>query len=545
MTQAWKGRQRVLWGGVAFGLCLAIDALMLHSVWLVTEIAPGQFQRGYFERLGAEIGVATDTRTAPDMIPAFVVTADGGLGIAPGMSVVLPLQGEVGYALAADHRLAPYVLFGEHARDRAQLVAPHTLAWQDGALAILPWQARPWREDAGRLERMQTACADPAGAPAALTVRLESGHLHLGYGRCALTAPWPATEHGAALAALAGPDWLRVARDPIWHLTHRVEWIVLALVLIKVTTLWWALGAPSAIAASSALGLAAWVVPVPAILTWPLMLAAGLAAAAVRLVGLGLRRLPRCWWWPALAAGLGALAWAGWRLAAPLPPPLLVETDPPNHRGDACAVIGYSTVKGEGLRLDHSGLRRYLDERCDRCRHEVTGLFAGGETLTWARDEYCRSPRTLGAGGQVTFLGGVNDDLFSGVFSLPRLFVGGRRSIDAWRQSQSGSVRASLDRLDQQAAALETLIACARDRGAGFLFLHDLLVTDLPAGREAERTAMRDRRKQIVTAAGGQFVDLQQAFGEEIGIHWFNDFVHLSLIGHERAAALACPPPRH
>ena len=47
-------------------------------------------------------------------------------------------------------------------------------------------------------------------------------------------------------------------------------------------------------------------------------------------------------------------------------------------------------------------------------------------------------------------------------------------------------------------------------------------------------------RRAAVEAAGGTFVDLFEVFGPEAGVSWFNDYVHPSLLGHERIAELAC-----
>jgi hypothetical protein len=43
-----------------------------------------------------------------------------------------------------------------------------------------------------------------------------------------------------------------------------------------------------------------------------------------------------------------------------------------------------------------------------------------------------------------------------------------------------------------------------------------------------------------VQEAGGTFVDLRADVEGEAGVAWFNDYVHLSSIGHRRAAEAAC-----
>src|SRR5204862_325554 len=54
-----------------------------------------------------------------------------------------------------------------------------------------------------------------------------------------------------------------------------------------------------------------------------------------------------------------------------------------------------------------------------------------------------------------------------------------------------------------------------------------------PASRAAARRA-------AVEGAGMTFIDLLDAFGDEVGVAWFNDYVHLSQVAQERIAALAC-----
>jgi hypothetical protein len=140
----------------------------------------------------------------------------------------------------------------------------------------------------------------------------------------------------------------------------------------------------------------------------------------------------------------------------------------------------------------------------------------------------------------VAFLGGVNDDLLSGVLSIARLFIVGGLGPEAWERNQAQAAAAARAKLDAQLASLAGLIECTEKRRAGFVFLHDFLIGDLPGGRGSDRNAMLATRRTFIEQHGGTFVDLHDAFRDEIGIAWFNDFVHFSRIGHERIAALAC-----
>jgi hypothetical protein len=276
-------------------------------------------------------------------------------------------------------------------------------------------------------------------------------------------------------------------------------------------------------------------------MVWPLTVVLGIGGALLRLSVLGLRRIPRRARVPvvvaaaALAAGLFA---SRTKEEETFPPIVHVHGEP--ARADRCAILGYSTVKGEGLRHESGGIRAFLDEDCAGCRQTTAGRFAGGETLAWVRDAFCASEPAFGGQGLVTFLGGTNDDFFTGMLSLPRLFIASGQGSTQWRQNVTAAAAASRKRLDVQTSAIATLGRCIQSRGARFLFLHDFLATDLRGGRDPDRAAMVAARRGAVEAAGGKFVDLFEVLGPEAGVSWFNDYVHPSLLGHERIAELAC-----
>jgi len=537
--------------GVVFVLCCAADAFVLRTVWIGKQPALGQFGRGYFETFADGVSLAIDGAIRPDTIPTFLLTDGGDLGVPPGMTAVAPLTPGVDYILAADSPLAAYIVIGAEAPvtpvaahesihpGEARLVGGRTLSLRDSRLALEAWDpARPWREDADRLTALRRACALPDGG-LALAVTAVNGRLDIRLGRCAASEPLPSQR--PLLAALAGPAWLTITRHPGWMQERRIQWPVLAAIVLKVGTIWWGLGAPSAVAVSAALGLAAWRMPLPATLTWPLTLAVGLVAAALRAGVRILRKLPSQMRVPAVLA-VGLLAAGKVALDAMQPDyfPPITRAHAAHGESDACAVIGYSTVKGEGLRREHGGIRWDLDESCERCRAKTAGLFAGGETLDWARKAYCSSARSFGANGQVIFWGGANDDFLTGLLAIAQLMVVAPQGIGPWHNNQVSASAASLARIDLQVSALDGLMQCVRTRGARFLFLHDFLVTDLLNGRGADRTAMLARRRTAVETAGGTFIDLLEVFGPQAGISWFNDYVHPSLIAHERIADLVC-----
>jgi hypothetical protein len=323
---------------------------------------------------------------------------------------------------------------------------------------------------------------------------------------------------------------------------------VLLAIAVKTAALWWSVGPLSVLALAALLLGAAIVKPIAATLTWPLLFAIGLLGVILRLAAIGLSYLRPRWRVPAAAIALASAAYfIGVKLETMKPhsPATILHTREARGEPDLCAVIGYSTAGGASLRgsLEQRGLRgvrSFLDMQCPRCSGATGAIAGSGETLDWMKEAYCSSPSSFGGNGQVVFLGGANDDFLWGVTTVARLFIVGQRSVDAWRSSQAPATAASLARIDEQVSAIDGLVRCARDRGASFLFLHDFLVTDLTGGREPDRAAMLARRRQAVEAAGGTFVDLFDTFSAEAGVSWFNDYVHPSLVAHERIADLAC-----
>jgi hypothetical protein len=540
--------------GATFVLCCAADGFVLRGVLTSRDVARQQFRRGYFERFSDEVGLALDTAVRPEMIPTFQMARDGALGIPPGMVAVLPLGTGTRYESRSNSSCTPYVVFGHEAPvtavangppvspGEARLVGARTLALSDGRLALVEWDpVRPWREDSARLCALRDACV-PAGEGTALELAATDDRLEIRLGSCSLAEPRAFRRESPPLVgALAGADWLTVARRPGWETERQVVWPLLAGIAVKVTATWWGAGITSAAAVSLALAGAAVWMPVPATLVWPVTVLFGVAAALLRLSVRGLRRIPRRARVPVvvvaatLAAGLFA---SRANQADPFPPIVHIHGEP--ARADRCAVLGYSTVKGEGLRHESGGIRSFLDEDCGGCRQTTAGLFAGGETLAWVRDAFCGSEPAFGARGLVTFLGGTNDDFFTGMLSIARLFIVSGRGSELWRDSVTAAAAASRGRLEVQTSAIASLGRCIQSRGAQFLFLHDFLATDLLGGRDQDRAAMLAARRAAVETAGGTFVDLFEVLGAEAGVAWFNDYVHPSLLGHERIAELAC-----
>jgi hypothetical protein len=537
-----------------FVLCCAADLFVLRPVWFEREIPSGQFRRGYFELLDERIGIALDNAIRPSLIPTYVATDDGNLAVPPGMVAVVPLADGEQVELVVDSTWAPYAAIGEEAplqplpqagvesaSGEAQLAHPRVLSLQGGRLTLVDWDlGRPWRDDRARLPALRDACAAGETTPR-LVLSRNAEQLEMRFGSCASAETLASSDSTILLAAIAGPGWIVVERRPGWQQSYRVLWPVVAAVLLKVSALWWGAGVASAVATSAVLAGAATLIPVAAILTWPLLLIAGIAASFVRGLVRILRPLTRRQRIAAALAGTAAAGAVAMWLVSGEPTELGPSWTRTPENPETCAVIGYSTAEDEGLRQEHGGLRWILNGHCAPCQDRTPPSFAfGGATLAWLGDAFCSTRSSFGRDGHVFFIGGANDDFLTGVTGLARMFVVGRQGPAAWSRNQASAAAASLAKIGEQTAMLANLVRCSRSRGADFLLLHDFLVTDLVDGRTRDRAAMLSARRDAVLAEGGKFVDLLDAFEDEAGVSWFNDFVHFSVLGHGRIADRAC-----
>jgi hypothetical protein len=172
--------------------------------------------------------------------------------------------------------------------------------------------------------------------------------------------------------------------------------------------------------------------------------------------------------------------------------------------------------------------------------------------LDWTRREICSSAVDANVKAVVA-IGGNNDDMLwaqgpvdylrHAAAMLRFAGVAYTRTVRpaALSQTMDALAASALHVGDDQAIALGAAAECARERGARFVFVHDLFVQDLAAGRSPTRRALLERRRQAVAADGQErfFVDALEAF-PEIGISWFNDMRHPSLIGHRKIAERIC-----
>jgi hypothetical protein len=230
-------------------------------------------------------------------------------------------------------------------------------------------------------------------------------------------------------------------------------------------------------------------------------------------------------------------------------------TEVGNDSGARCRLVGYSPVANAQLRTE-SGVSSMLAQ-CPACSGGLEIAARHGGRLDWTRRQVCSSEPSAGPQAIVA-IGGNNDDMLwargpggyvrdvaamlrfgSAVYARtvrPDYLL---RTLDAFAVSATGAA-------DEQEAALRAATQCAHDRGARFVFFHDTFIQDLAAGRSPTRQSLLERRRHAVQPDGHErfFVDALEAF-PEMGVSWFNDMRHPSLIGHRKIAERMCDILQH
>src|SRR5262249_15653274 len=142
-----------------------------------TGLVPGQLQRGYFEPIGLDVGLALEDDAGDDIFPNLGRDRDGDVSVPPGTSAVLPLDVPGGYHIVAQGgSLPPNVAFGFATHPVAGSIQPEPARPQppdtvfgngqqldilSGRLGLVPWDvAHPWRVVSERLQRLTRACSD-------------------------------------------------------------------------------------------------------------------------------------------------------------------------------------------------------------------------------------------------------------------------------------------------------------------------------------------------------------------------------------------------
>ncbi|MDX2167117.1 MAG: hypothetical protein SF182_08645 [Deltaproteobacteria bacterium] len=540
---------RRLAGGALLLLAVGLDLTLLSPYLRSTSLQPHQMRRAYYEPADGGIAVMLDEQRAGYITDVMVGPRDE-LQVPAGRTVAIPLAPgrALRVATLAPDR-APYVVVGR-ATEReggpfTEAVVPVLAA--DGSFAARDWDlGRPWADDRDWLRQMEARCQPAEAGVMTVEGSVDGAALRLGACRGTLAPPG------------SGPLWLLVVAGPqpatatwsgsAWRQVTEVQWGLIGLVVGRIALLALAIGAgPTAVTGAALLAVAKLARP-EAVLAWYASLPLAVALAVAALV---LRRWPR----------RRALAWASGALVLALQVGAVLGAVARfdlgsfgkqyfTRSGDAaCAIVGYSTVRGDTLRHGTGGMVERLDVTCPRCRGRAARFSREAQTLHWIRALVCGPDFPAQAGGEVVFVGGGNDDLFYRPASLGQTI---RDLATVLRMATAPlyatEFQAFFDRVTQrvvgtiaeQQADIRAIAACAEAKGRRFRFVHDFLVYDLETGRSADRARTFAARRDAALAAHADFVDLGAAFGATAGVAWFHDFIHPSGVGQAQIADLLC-----
>jgi hypothetical protein len=542
-------------GALATGLALvalALDLGLLAPLLTVSEVALQQTQRIYYEpRPDGGLAIMTDDQQG-GYVTDIAVDAQGRLEIPAGRTIAVALAPDdtvTVRTLATD--LAPYLALATAVGDGPRAEVRHATIVRaiDGALVPEAWDAtRSWSADRDWLRQLAEHCrVDP---PVEATVRAQNGGVAIRIGSCAGLVPLTHTSANPPLLLIAtGPHAAVAARTPAgWAQTTTVQWPLVGVAVLRLGLLVFAIGSgPTAMLAATLCAAGLWSRP-EAILTWLITLPFIIAAAVGRLIA---RRAP----------ARRGLIWSGAAIVLALQIAAIVTAvavfdigtfgkQRITHAGDdACAIVGYSTVRGDALRWGTDGLVERLNQACARCRERTARFSREAQTLRWVHEEVCAAAFPSAAGGEVVFVGGGNDDLFYRPSRLSQLlgdFITVVRtslrpiSATEWATVFGHASERAVATIDDQTADIRAIGLCATARGRRFHFVHDFLIWDLEGGRTPPRQQTFAARRAAVEAAGGEFIDLYAEFGQRAGVAWFNDFIHPSGVGHQMIADLLC-----
>lgn len=472
------------------------------------EVERGELEVGYFEDVRGRWALALSPEMPHDLWPTLALDRLDRVAIPPGMTAAVPLDEGASLQFEADGPMPlPYVVLGRRAADSVKMLSNPLMMSADATAATwTPWVLdAPWSADAQRLARLADRCG-LAGAGRHMRAQRSGAQVTLTIGRCVThwSAGPPARRDTILVALVAGPGWGFIERsDRPWRAAR--SWRAMAALLA------------GAIAVTAGLDV--------------LLRRRRHAGRALLALSLG------------ACLATAAAVWFTRPSAEPSPRYDL------NSARNRCLVLGYSTVAGVGLRSDVDRVDRVLGKDSTVCAHQVGQVARSGATLPTIAHLLQATRSALQQGARVVFIGGTNDDLMysrhcsGAVPSLPAVRVlyhllTQQPGTPHWTRTIDQAAQASDSCFERQRQQLQDAVRTVRGAGASFLYVHDMLVTDLPDGRSALRQGMLDRRRDAVQQQGGTFVDLQQQFAGRAGVAWFSDFVHLSAIGHRQMAQL-------
>jgi hypothetical protein len=561
---------------------LLFNGVVMRSLLIQDEFTPGELKAGSFDVLAGKTTLFLDDTFLNELYPLIDLYAGGELGIPPGYSAAFPLKPMLEYRVRSiSQPTAPYVVLGTalplpsstrldrqtgdppRPPNASYLVDAKVLGVNtEGGLELRPWDPDlAWRVDARWLSALSSTCL-AADQPLELSVRMDREKMTLRLGRCAGETTWTGT-NGATpmLAVVTGPYSVIVEKTPEpWSHRSRVVHSDIAtltqvLLVIHAAVAAIAVGLVSALMVAVSLAAASLMFPFEAALIWVFMGVLSVFVVFGRLVHkLGLV------WGGMLAVALLATVTLVWRGESRLPPQRLDLSRAAFDAGKGsprCVLTGYSTVADAGLHYATPGIFGWLDTACNACAGGTTRIAWRGGAFSQIRDTICADGGPVGAGQQIVFMGGVNDDfqlplraesswdrlrgyLLAGriMFSLREL----PKTIAAFDAAQTVMVSIETARRNfaGEAVMIRQAIDCAHRLGAQLWFFHDYVASDLVAGPPPGRAFLLEQRRSAVESSQGRFVSLIDATNDRAGVSWFNDIVHLSAIGHKEVGQLIC-----
>jgi hypothetical protein len=558
--------------------CSGLGLVGAYRFYTPDRSPPFQFWIGYFEEAATAPTLVLDRGGYHDVFPGVQFGDDGALNLPPGTVAAVALGGNQSYVVTTDSReLAPDCVLGAGDRpDRGvtdepfrtpasgsesmpatRLTGGRTLAVVDGRLALTPWDpGAPLTRDRLRLAALRSLCAEADGT-CRLVVREDGSRMSLVLGRCRVDEDGGAAAgESRVMAVLAGTEWTILESSTSKGNSGLVdgERLATAFRVIVVTSLVSiaGFGRPVALTMFVFLVLASWYfAPVYVAATLCLGALIGLVIAIARAARWLLRRSSARIRYGTIGASALAVALLVWQHSGPTGVVERLRADRASNTAwsPRCVLVGYSTAADSALRTRAHGTAARLRDACVTCEHRVAHYAAGGETFDMIRDVACAADAPLRPGTQMIFLGGTNDDLVFALFRRPLGYL--RAVLDALRPNSHGTTRVMTDLVDfagraslAEFPAQETLLReameCLSARGATLLYLQDFMVIDVTRGRSPARAEMVRRRRALVESFGGVFVDLLETHGDRVSVAWFNDYIHLSSVGHQRVGETAC-----
>jgi hypothetical protein len=550
--------------GVSLWLvCLALQLGAVRNMWIEPRVPHDQIFRGVFEDPHGRPELALTECCGDEFFPGPGLDARGAIAVSPGMIAVFNLGGGGTFVVKTDESIpAPYVVFGTKraAAGVEWLSDARRIDVGDAGLELVAWDGgQPWHADA----RWLAALSEHCGGADTRIIRVSVGtdHADVRLGSCPPATLRIVEGEPLLMAVVAGPSWGTVSREGTgYHVDTRVNTGVLipllGLAAISIGGL--AAAHPgAAVAVSTVLLVVSFIVPLAAWLAY-LVVALVVVIASTWRVSASIAPFRRRWMRTCIGFMSGAIVLLVVVVAlqrAALSG--LTErhwTEVGHDSGGRCRLVGYSPVDNAQLR-DGGGISSIL-ARCPACAGGLDVTARHGGRLDWMRRQVCSSEFSSGTNAVVA-IGGDNDDMLwvqpgdymrhavamlrflTGVYARsvrPAALLG---TIEAFAAS---AARAG----DDQAAAVRAAAQCARDRGARFVLVHDLFIEDLTGGRSATRQALLERRRNAVAPDGRArvFVDALEAF-PEMGVSWFNDMRHPSLVGHRKIAERVCEILKH